>query len=176
MSSILRNEAERTGRIVPLDDRRIPGSRANIDHIAVAPAGVFVIDSKKWAGKVERAHRAATAERTEHMVVKGRLRDKAIDGVNRQISAVRTALSNDFGIAIPTVVPVLCFVGEGNWGEFDPAFTVSGVHVRSRRELLTLLRSEGALRRSERTTIARLLSVRLLPKPSLPRSSESNAA
>lgn len=31
-----------------LHDRRVPGSRANIDHVAIAPSGVFVIDAKKY--------------------------------------------------------------------------------------------------------------------------------
>lgn len=30
-----------------LHDRRMPGSRANIDHLAVTPTGVYVIDAKK---------------------------------------------------------------------------------------------------------------------------------
>jgi nuclease-like protein len=37
---------------VVLHDRRIPRSRANIDHIAIAPSGVWVIDSKRYKGKV----------------------------------------------------------------------------------------------------------------------------
>src|SRR3954454_8966285 len=37
---------------VLLHDRRIPRSQANIDHIAVAPSGVWVIDSKRYQGKV----------------------------------------------------------------------------------------------------------------------------
>jgi hypothetical protein len=36
-----------------LHDVRWPGrSRANIDHIAIGPGGVFVIDSKHWSGTV----------------------------------------------------------------------------------------------------------------------------
>ena len=34
-----------------LHDRRIPGSRANIDHLAVTPTGVYVIDAKKYRGR-----------------------------------------------------------------------------------------------------------------------------
>ena len=34
-----------------LHDRKIPRSRANIDHIAVTPGGVWVIDSKRYQGK-----------------------------------------------------------------------------------------------------------------------------
>jgi hypothetical protein len=36
-----------------LHDRRIPKSRANIDHIAVTRTGVYVIDAKRYRGKVE---------------------------------------------------------------------------------------------------------------------------
>lgn len=38
-------------RVVILHDRRVPGSRANIDHIAVSPGGVFVIDAKHYSGQ-----------------------------------------------------------------------------------------------------------------------------
>jgi Nuclease-related domain len=37
----------------PLHDRRMPGSRANIDHLAIAPSGVYVIDAKRYKGKIE---------------------------------------------------------------------------------------------------------------------------
>jgi hypothetical protein len=31
-------------------DRRVPGCKAIIDHIAVSPGGVYVIDAKKYTG------------------------------------------------------------------------------------------------------------------------------
>lgn len=34
-----------------LHDRRIPGSRANVDHLVVTPNGVFVVDPKRYAGR-----------------------------------------------------------------------------------------------------------------------------
>lgn len=38
---------------IVLHDLRWPGrQRANIDHVAIGPTGVFVIDSKNWAGTV----------------------------------------------------------------------------------------------------------------------------
>ena len=36
------------GPIEVLHDRLIPGTRANIDHIVVAPGGVWVVDSKRY--------------------------------------------------------------------------------------------------------------------------------
>jgi hypothetical protein len=37
---------------IVLHDRRIPGSRANIDHITIGPPGVFVIETKDYGGRI----------------------------------------------------------------------------------------------------------------------------
>jgi hypothetical protein len=31
---------------------QVPGSHANLDHLAIGPAGVFVIDSKRYRGRL----------------------------------------------------------------------------------------------------------------------------
>lgn len=38
--------------VVVLNDRRVPGTRGNIDHIVVGPPGVFVVDAKDHRGLV----------------------------------------------------------------------------------------------------------------------------
>jgi hypothetical protein len=43
---------ERHGWAV-LHDLAVPGSRANIDHLAIGPGGVFVIDSKQYRGRLQ---------------------------------------------------------------------------------------------------------------------------
>jgi hypothetical protein len=43
---------ERQGWVV-LHDLAIPGSRANIDHLAIGPGGVYVIDSKQYRGRLQ---------------------------------------------------------------------------------------------------------------------------
>jgi hypothetical protein len=43
---------ERQGWAV-LHDLAVPGSRANLDHLAIGPGGVFVIDSKQYRGRLE---------------------------------------------------------------------------------------------------------------------------
>jgi hypothetical protein len=43
---------ERNGWAV-LHDLALPGSRANIDHLVIGPAGVFVIDSKQYRGRLQ---------------------------------------------------------------------------------------------------------------------------
>jgi hypothetical protein len=47
-----------------LHDRRIPGTRANIDHLVVAPWGVFVIDAKNYKGWSSDAIAAASSRGT----------------------------------------------------------------------------------------------------------------
>jgi hypothetical protein len=43
---------ERHGWAV-LHDLALPGSRANLDHLAIGPGGVFVIDSKHYRGRLQ---------------------------------------------------------------------------------------------------------------------------
>jgi hypothetical protein len=45
-------ERELGDRVLALHDRLIPGTRRNIDHIFVAPSGVWVVDAKSYKGKV----------------------------------------------------------------------------------------------------------------------------
>src|ERR1700683_2431630 len=44
-----------SGPAIILHNRRMPGGRGDIDHLAIAPAGVFVIDAKNVKGKVRVA-------------------------------------------------------------------------------------------------------------------------
>ena len=40
--------------VIALHDRRVPGSSANIDHIAVGPSGIYVMDAKyRETGRVQ---------------------------------------------------------------------------------------------------------------------------
>ena len=107
-----------------LHDRRIPGTRANIDHIAVTPTGVYVIDPKRYSGrptlKVEGGLRRS---RTEKLLVGGRDRTKLVDGVLKQVGLVRAIV----GDGVP-VVGILCFI-EADWPLLGGAFTTRGVEV-----------------------------------------------
>lgn len=78
--------------VILLHDRRRPGSSANIDHIAVGPGGVTVIDSKRLSGPIRVRNRGLLRPRTE-LRVAGRDRTSLIDGVTRQLEAVRAALT-----------------------------------------------------------------------------------
>ncbi len=77
-----------------LHDRLLPGSRqANIDHVAVGPGGVTVIDSKNLAGKVRlQSTGGLFSQRTTTLRVGGSNRTKLVRGVERQAEAVRSLL------------------------------------------------------------------------------------
>ena len=107
-----------------LHDRRIPGTRANIDHIAVTPTGVHVIDPKRYAGRpTMKIEGGVLRPRTEKLLVGGRDRTKLVDGVIKQVDLVRTIL----GVEIP-VTGVLCFI-DADWPLIGGSFTTRGVEV-----------------------------------------------
>jgi hypothetical protein len=54
---------------VLLHDRRIPGTRANIDHLAVTPTGVYVIDTKKYQGRPSFKAEPGILRRVEKLLV-----------------------------------------------------------------------------------------------------------
>ncbi len=91
------------GPTVLLHDRRMPQGRGNVDHLAVAPTGVYVIDAKDVSGKV--AVRTPLLGRPQ-LLVAGRDRTQLIDGLDRQVAVVTAALGEEDA---PPVHGVLCF-------------------------------------------------------------------
>ncbi|HTA36568.1 MAG TPA: nuclease-related domain-containing protein [Solirubrobacteraceae bacterium] len=93
------------GPTIILHDRRMPRSRANIDHLAIAPSGVYVIDAKAIKGKVRVARPLFGKPK---LIVAGRNRPALVDGLDRQVEAVRHALV-ELGEAEVPVSGVFCF-------------------------------------------------------------------
>lgn len=102
-----------------LHDRRVPGSKANIDHIVVGSAGVFVIDAKKYEGSIEIVDKGSWLRTDVRLYVAGRDRTKLVDGVLRQVEVVRNVLGDEFA-SVP-VMGVLCFIGADWVGSCDPS-------------------------------------------------------
>ena len=96
--------------IAVLHDRLLPGSRnANIDHVVIGQSGVFVIDAKKYEGTLEVRDIGTFFRPNERLFVAGRNKTALVDGVRKQVEAVRSVLDTDFG-DVP-VAGVLCFTG-----------------------------------------------------------------
>ncbi len=122
-----------------LHDRRIPGTRANIDHITVTPSGVFVIDPKRYAGRPTlRVEGGILRPRTEKLLVGGRDRTNLVDGVLKQVDVVRSIVGTD----VP-VTGVLCFI-DADWPLIGGAFTTRGVDVLWPKKLYPRLMARTA--------------------------------
>jgi nuclease-like protein len=119
-----------------LHDRRIPRSRANIDHLVVTPVGVYVSDAKRYTGKVEKRDKGGLF-RTDLRLYVGTRDCSRLLGMDHQLEAVRAAVGNG-----PPIHPVLCLI-EAEWGLFTKPFTINGVLVCWPKALYKLLRSAG---------------------------------
>jgi hypothetical protein len=94
-----------------LHDRRVPGhGNANIDHIAVGPGGVTVIDSKTHRGKIRRDWCGGLfVDKRTILRIDGRDQTKLITGVEKQIGYVRPALAKLAPDLDVDVAGALCF-------------------------------------------------------------------
>ena len=91
--------------VIVLHDRRIRGrSRANIDHIAIGPTGVTVIDTKSSRGRVQIAT-VGIINRREQLLVNGRDRTSQLDSLQRQMERVASVLD-------AATTPVMCRCSE----------------------------------------------------------------
>ena len=121
-----------------LHDRRIPRSKANIDHLAVTASGVYVIDAKKYRGRPHlKIEGGLFRPRVERLLVGSRDCTKLVDGVLKQVDVVRGLLGDD----VP-VHGVLCFVG-ADWPLIGGTFTIRGVQALWPKKLYPKLQAEG---------------------------------
>lgn len=65
---------------VVLHDRTIPRSSANIDHIAIGPPGVFVIETKRLSGRL--------TVRGDEVFVAGRRRTRIVEPARWEVTAL----------------------------------------------------------------------------------------
>ena len=153
-------ECEVGDRVIALHDRRIPGSKANIDHIWVSATGVWVVDAKAYAGKLECREVGPIWRRDHEVYVGRRNRSSLTKGVERQVEAVLAALRPDPGLNGTEVHGALCFV-EAKWGLLDLPFRVGPTWVMYPGALRKRLKKAGPLGRDTMERIARRLDLSL---------------
>jgi hypothetical protein len=154
---------DETSAIV-LHDRRIPGTRANIDHIAVTRnAAVWAIDAKNYTGKVRRVDKGSWFSTDPHLHVGRRDCTKLVPGMTKQVEAIRVAIGQplieEFGVAIRAG---LCFV-DAEWSLFARPFTLNGVWIGWPKALGDQLRAAGDLEREHLMLLARKVAAALPP-------------
>jgi hypothetical protein len=125
-----------------LHDRGVPGQLTNIDHIVVAPGGVFVVDAKHYQGQVEVRQRGSFFRPEDRLFVGGRDRTTDIDGIKAQVTVVESVLGSSQIDPKPSVTPVLCFT-RATWPWFGAAKSFGGVYLESDTSIRKLLMASG---------------------------------
>lgn len=110
-------------QIAVLHDRRIPRSKANIDHIVVTAGGVWVIDAKKYQGRPQlKIEGGILRPRVERVLVGRRDCTRLVDGVLKQVDLVKAVVGD-----VP-VVGALCFVA-ADWPLIGGSFVTRDVRI-----------------------------------------------
>jgi hypothetical protein len=146
-----------------LHDRRARLTRGNIDHLVVAPAGVFVVDSKRYDGTVELRNVGGFFRPDIRLFVGGREKSALADAMTWQVDAVTAALTAGRVDPMPPVQPVLCFV-DANWPLFRPPDEFRAVRLESERSILNLLTKVNVIDADRAVAIARVLASAFPPK------------
>lgn len=136
-----------------LHDRRVPGSRANIDHVAVAATGVWVIDTKRYKGKVQIS-KPLFGKPT--LKIAGRDKTKLVDGLAKQVELVTAAIA-DLDPHVP-IRGCFCFIDSEL-----PLFgtpSINGLTIFGRNGLARQLNAAGALPADRAAQLAAALAER----------------
>jgi len=136
--------------VVLLHDRAIPGRRSNIDHLAIAQLGVWVIDAKRYAGKVEV--RKPLFGRRE-LRIAGRDQTKLVDGLAGQVEMVQEIIPGT------PVRGALCFVDADL--PLVGTLEIDGFVLAYPRRLAKRINRPGPLDDAQVRSVADLLTARL---------------
>lgn len=150
--------------VIFLHDRRIPGSRANVDHVAVTRSGgVWAIDAKNYTGKVQRIDKGGWFSTDERLYVGRRDCSKLVAGMAKQTDAIEHALGEPLMLEYDvTVKAALCFV-DAEWSLLAKPFALDGVWIGWAKALGAQLQAEGALTREHVRLLGRRVAEALPP-------------
>jgi Nuclease-related domain len=82
-----------SGEII-LNDCQIPNGRGNIDHIVVASSGVWVIDTKYWAGRIEYKSVGGMTGINDRLLVDGEDRTHRVDEIYAQVIPIASLIGD----------------------------------------------------------------------------------
>lgn len=148
-----------------LRSRRLGRDRraGDIELIAIAPSGVYLIDAKDFPGMKVRADRRGGIldEATEHLMIDGCDRTQLLDDCDNQVDAVVAALADHpLGASVP-VTAVVCFV-DAQLPKLGKLY-VHGVRLVGPKGAVKMLRSDGPLDVEARTSLHAHLGFMLPP-------------
>jgi hypothetical protein len=157
LSARLRSDL--AGRGVVLDDRWVPPTKTAIDHLVIAPSGVWIIDAKHHTGKVVHRDVGSYLRSEARLFVDGRDRTALVTRLDAQVGAVRAALGAA-GLPEVPVRPVLCFTNS-EWGLRARPFTINGVLVTWASKVTSRILGGAAAHAAEPMHLAAVLAAAL---------------
>ncbi|CAN5555895.1 hypothetical protein BH23CHL7_BH23CHL7_17710 [soil metagenome] len=136
---------------VTLSGLRTPIGRRRIDHLIVAPSGIYSVEDRPWRGQVSMTE--------EELYVDGRLRAGVPDDALRTSAAVQALLADELAPVGLSVSPVIALPGaDAAWREWQ----VRGVIVVCGRGLSRMVRHRPGLMGSDTVVRLALAADRLL--------------
>jgi hypothetical protein len=141
--------------VVALHDRRVPGTRGNIDHLVVAPAGLFVVDAKHYDGRLRIRDKGGLFHTDNRLYIGRRDCSHLADNMAWQVKAVETLLAS-VKVQMP-VAPVLCFI-DVDWPLLFAPDSFRGVRLEDPKSLRKLITVTPALDAAAIDKLARILA------------------
>lgn len=114
----------------------VPGKSSNLDHIVVAPSGVYLVDAKNWGGTLTE-HQGSL---WQHL---GSGEHRQHNNKSRDLAAIRSMAAKVSQNLRHTVTPVLCLASPAR--QLPGPREIAGVHVVGVDELGGWLESRPAV-------------------------------
>jgi hypothetical protein len=146
----------RLPNVVALHDRSVPGTRGNIDHLVIAPGGLFVVDAKHYEGRLRIRDKGGLFRTDNRLYVGGRDCSKLAENMGWQVKAVETMLAS-VEVAMP-VTPVLCFI-DVDWPLLFAPNSFRGVRLEDPKSLRKLITATPGLDGAAIEKLARILAM-----------------
>lgn len=127
-------------------------------------AGVFVIDTKQYRGRVESRNVGGWFTREERLFVNGRDRTNLVAAMNRQVAAVEAALAGFDDVHAVPVTPALLFMSADNWPLLaSRPLRFGRVYALWGKKLGELIRGDGPVERDRIPELERIVAAALGP-------------
>jgi hypothetical protein len=146
--------------VLSLHNRRVPGRRGRIEHIAIGAAGIYVVDVWHFKNASIEVRPASEADAgTDELVVGGRVMTAAVRALAQRVEVLRLILVAA-GLSDVPVSGALCFV-DGLLPLSVADLHVDGMHVLRPNGLTALVAGSGVYGPPDRETLHEFLAERL---------------
>jgi len=155
---------ELTNGEVILDDRRLPGTVYNIDHVVVAQSGVWVLDTKNWSGKFHYGSKGLGL--VDRLWVGGEDQTYRIDQLYSYVIPVAEVVA-DSSILIRPVLIVLadeCSFKNGIHFRLKRTYTHNGVMICPKGLIAQQIQSRGPLSQEQVSDLGHRLDKAFPPR------------